>query len=624
MNLIRTALDRPIAVIAAVMMVIMFGVVALQSIPIQLTPDVRKPILTVQTTWFGAAPAEVEREIVNRQEEVIKGLEGLAKMTSHSRQGFAEISLEFNIGTNMDRALVLLGSRLDRVTGYPDEADEPIIKTSGADDSPIAWFIMTRQKSNKRDIHTYGDFVEDVIKERIERVKGVSLVNVFGGSERELQAIVDPQRMARYGLTVTQVLNALRRANASVSAGYVDEGKRRYTIRIEGELNAINAVKAVLVRSLEDKDTGRIARVTVGDIADVKFGYKDPTARIRMLAQQAIAINAVRDQGANVIETMKGIRKAVAELNESALPQAGLKLQQVYDETVYINSAVSLVQQNIWIGGTFAVIILILFLRSARATLVVALAIPVSVIGSFVAMAALGRSINVISLAGFAFAVGMVVDAAIVVLENIYRLREEGKGLREAAYEGASQVWGAVLVSALTTVMVFIPILVMKLEVGQLFRDIAVAISVSVLLSLLVAVTLIPALANWLLGQKAGEGTLKKGSGPTEKRDPAKAGHRLGRLWSRIPEETSRIRIPGHRRRCRVVRPVRPGLYAPGRAQQGDGGRRRPCPVRYRGRGDVSFPAQAGIFAGRQPQPSVRLPAATARLQPQDDDRAGQ
>ena len=182
------------------------------------------------------------------------------------------------------------------------------------------------------------------------------------------------------------------------------------------------------------------------------------------------------------------------------MPGEGLYLTQVYDETVYINSSIDLVQQNIFVGGTLAALMLLLFLRSASATLVVSLAIPISVIGAFVAMAALGRSLNVISLAGIAFAVGMVVDAAIVVLENIYRLREQGRSRSEAAYEGARQVWGAVLVSALTTVMVFIPILVMRLEVGQLFRDIAVALSVAVLLSLIVAITVVPALANRLLG----------------------------------------------------------------------------------------------------------------------------
>ena len=212
-----------------------------------------------------------------------------------------------------------------------------------------------------------------------------------------------------------------------------------------------------------------------------------------------MAINAVRQSGANVIEIMKGVRSAVKDLNENSLPSLGLKLEQVYDETIYIDSSIELVRQNIWIGGTLAIFILILFLRSWRATVIIGLSIPISVVAAFVAMAALGRSINVISLAGIAFAVGMVVDAAIVVLENIYRHRENGKEANEAAYFGAKQVWSAVMVSALTTVLVFVPILIMQLEAGQLFRDIAVAISVAVTMSLLVSVTVLPALAKWLL-----------------------------------------------------------------------------------------------------------------------------
>ena len=499
MNLIRLAIERPIAVIAAVLMVVMFGYVSLQTIPIQLTPDVNEPVIQIETTWAGAAPAEVEREIINRQEDVLRGLDGLDEMVSASRDSSGTITLTFTVGTNMDRALLLVANRLDRVNGYPDEADEPTISTADEDDSAIAWFILTRAEGNETPIHTYGDFAEDFIEERLQRVAGVAQVNVFGGAEREMQVEVNPERMARFRLTVPEVVEALREANISVSAGDVEEGKRRYIVRTEGEFSTVEQVRSVLVRSIVDENTGTVSRVTVDDIADVRFAYAEPGANIRFLGRPALAVNAIRETGANVIEVMEGIHAAADELNAGVIPERGLVMDQVYDETIYINSAIDLVNQNIVVGGILAAAVLMLFLRSGRATLVVSLAIPVSVIGSFVAMAALGRSINVISLAGLAFAIGMVVDAAIVVLENIYRLRQSGMPAAKAAYQGAQQVWGAVLVSALTTVMVFIPVLVMDLEVGQLFRDIAVAISVSVLLSLIVAVTVIPALSSRLL-----------------------------------------------------------------------------------------------------------------------------
>ncbi len=499
MNLIRVSIDRPIAVISAVLMAVMFGIVALNTIPIQLAPDISRPVITIKTNWPGAAPAEVEREIINEQEEVLKGLEGLKSMESSASNGSGRITLEFSVGQDMARALLLTANRLDRVGGYPAEASEPTFKTVGSEDNAIAWFRIKRLEGNERPISEYRDFVVDIVQERIERVSGISEVNVYGGGEREMRIEVHPTLMAQHKLTVSALLSKLRAANASVTGGIVEEGKRRYVVRTDNEFSSIEHVKQVVLRTEQSPTTGRMARVIVGDVANVYFSYKKAGANIRSSGEDALMVNATRETGANVIDVMKGVRAAVQELNETFLPEEQLTIDQVYDETLYIDSAIDLVIQNIWVGGILAAIILLIFLRSVRATLVVGLAIPVSVIASFVAMAFLGRSLNVVSLAGIAFAVGMVVDAAIVVLENIYRLRQQGKPIGEAAYEGAAQVWGAILVSALTTVMVFIPILVMDLEVGQLFRDIAVAISVSVMLSLLVSVTVIPALANKLL-----------------------------------------------------------------------------------------------------------------------------
>ncbi len=501
MNLIDVSLRRPTAVVAAVLMVIVFGLVALRTIPIQLTPDVRRPIIDVRTNWPGAAPVEVEREITNRLEEELGGIEGLIEFTSRSRQGQSRIRLEFGVGYDLNKGLLLVSNRLAGISNLPAEADDPRLLTRGSEDTPIAYFAILRRPGNTRDMETYGDFIENVVVDRLERVPGVAGVDYRGGSRRELRIIVHPEKMARYGLTVPDVLTRLRGASASFSAGAVEEGKRRYVVRTEGEIKTAAQARAVVLRTEVDGVSGRVSRVTVGDIADVEFGYKAPTSFRRYLGEETITLSAVRETGANVIETMRGIRKAIKELNDFVLPRENLTLTQVYDETVYINSAIALVRQNIWLGGTLAVLVLLLFLRSFRATLVVALAIPVSVVGAFVAMAALGRSINVISLAGIAFAVGMVVDAAIVVLENIYRHRQLGKSTVEAAFIGAKEVWPAVLASALTTVVVFAPLLVLELQVGQLFRDIAVAISVAVLLSLLVSVTVVPALSKRLLAR---------------------------------------------------------------------------------------------------------------------------
>jgi len=500
-SIIKLSIERPMAVVALVLMTILFGWVALLRIPIQMAPDVRQPVIIITTNWGGAAPAEVEREIITQQEDELKGLEGVKKMTSEATQNQGKITLEFSPGVGFDRALLLVANRLDRVSGYPEEVDEPTLSTSGTEDNAIVWYLLTREKGNDTAISQYGDFLRDVIQERIERVKGVAGVNMFGHTERELRVIIDPIKLAQYKMTIKEVVNRLRAANASITGGDVSEGKRRYVVRTEGDLQTTQQVRDIVLRS----DSRGLGHVTVGNIGTVELGYKKLRARITQLGERAMAFNVTREQGSNVLLTVTEIKKAVAELKAGPLKEQGLIIQNVYDETRYINSAIDLVMQNIYYGGALAVIILLLFLRSWRPTLIIAMAIPVSVIGSFVAMALMGRSLNVISLAGIAFAVGMVVDAAIVVLENIFRLRQTGLAKAEAAYQGAAQVWPAVLVSSLTTVMVFIPILLMELEAGQLFRDIAVAISVSVTLSLVVSITLIPALSNRLLGGETGK-----------------------------------------------------------------------------------------------------------------------
>ena len=509
-NLIASAVDRPVAVIALVLMVVLFGMLALNNIPIQLTPDVNRPIITITTIWPGAAPAEVEREIVNVQEDELTGLENLRTITATADSGRSRIQLEFEVGTDMQKSLLLISNRLDRVGSYPEEAGSPQLTTSGTSENGIAWFNVVRQPGNERPVHEYGQFVKEIIQDRLERVPGVGEVTVFGGSDPEIQIVINPNDLARYHLTVGEIIQTLRAANVSLSAGDIDEGKRRYIVRSDGELDTVEAVRRIVIRSDADVVSGSSGRIKIEDIADVKVGYQDPTAIIRVQGQPSIPFRVTREVGANVIETMSKIRTVVADLNRTVMPDSGLILRQVYDETVYIDSSIQLVRQNIWVGGLFAALVMLLFLRSIRATFNVSIAIPVSVIGAFVAMAALGRSINVVSLAGLAFAVGMVVDAAIVILENIFRKHEQGHSARYAAIEGARQVWGAVLVSALTTVMVFIPILVSRLEIGQLFRDIAVAISVSVLLSLLVSVTVIPALSRRLLRSSVGKGIRRK------------------------------------------------------------------------------------------------------------------
>ncbi|KAF0117436.1 MAG: hydrophobic/amphiphilic exporter-1 (mainly G- bacteria) HAE1 family [Rhodospirillaceae bacterium] len=500
MNLVQRSMTHPVAVLAVVVMVILFGGVGLWRMPVQLTPDIRGTVITVATRWPGASPLEVEREILIPQEEVLNGLKGMRHLSGSAQRGMSQIEIEFFPGTDTNNALSLVTNRLNQNNSTPKEAKQPQVSLSSSDEDPVTLFVVSRLPGNDEPIDFHGDFIEKVVAERLARVPGVATIDKHGGRSRELRVVIDPTALSRYHLTIPRVVEALRDANIAATMGEIDEGKRFYTVRMASELVTPERVKAVLLRGV-DENTGRMGRVTVGDVAmEIGFAYKDSHTIARYLGQPAISLYVMREGGTNVIEIMRGLRAVMADLNRNVLKQEGLVLTQPYDETLYVNSAVTMVVQNIYMGGLLAGGVLFLFLRSLPATLVVVLSIPISIIGAFIGMAVLGRSLNVISLAGMAFAVGMVVDAAIVVLENIFRLRQEGHSPEEAAHIGSCQVWGAILASTLTTIMVFIPVLTLDLEIGQAFRDIAVALSVSVLLSLVVAVTVIPALAYRFLG----------------------------------------------------------------------------------------------------------------------------
>ena len=493
MNLVHSAIRYPVSTTVGVLLVVLFGIVALVKLPVQLAPDVEKHEVTVDTMWPGGSPHEVEREIIDEQEEQLKGVEGLEKMFSESSYGQGKVILRFPTGTNTDTALLQVSNRLNQVKEYPLEADEPVISSADTRGVAMAWFILDTMEGNPVNIETMRDFAEDIIKARFERVKGVAASNVYGGRERELRVTVDPAKLASRALTIMDVARALDQENRDYSAGDFDEGKRSYVVRTVGEYRNPQDVENVIIARRGG------ASVYVRDVATAHIDYKDPTHVVRQKGHPSIAVNAIRQTGANVLEAMDGLRVAAVELNEEILNPRGFRLFQVYDETDYINRSLSLVQQNLIVGSLLAITVLYLFLRTGSSTLVVGLAIPISMMGTFIMLWALGRNFNVISLAGMTFAAGMLVDNSIVVLENIYRHRELGKSLFQAAYDGTVEVWGAVLASTLTTIAVFVPIVFTEEQSGQLFRDIAIAISAGVGLSLVVSMTVIPSLSARVL-----------------------------------------------------------------------------------------------------------------------------
>ncbi|TQV88307.1 efflux RND transporter permease subunit [Aliikangiella coralliicola] len=498
MTLTAASLKNPTAVVVAILLAVLFGVISLSKLPVQLTPDISQPMITISTNWRAAAPEEMEAEIIERQEDVLKGLQGLASLESSASQGNGSITLRYRTGINLERALIDVMNALNQVPSYPPDATEPVIAVGGNSTfTAIAWFALRPTAGNDRDIAGYQDYVEEVVQTRLERVQGISQTNAFGGLPSELRITFNPYKAAALGLNIPALAATLSNNN-DVSGGFNEIGRRKYTLRFSGKYGTKQLQEMVL----EWRD-GR--PVLLGDVAKVEMTFQDRVGILTLDGVPAIALNAQAEQGVNVMQTMEGLQEALQELNEGPLKREGLELIQMYDETIYIGRSMTLVQNNLLIGVLLAISVLWWFLRKFRATLIVAVAIPISIIITFIVMYASGRSLNIISMAGLAFAIGMVLDAAIVVLENIVRLREKGEDSERASFKGATQVWGALLASTATTVAIFLPIAFLEEVSGQLFADLAITIAVAIVASLLIAVTVLPAAARKLLTQVSEE-----------------------------------------------------------------------------------------------------------------------
>ncbi len=543
MKLVEGSVRQPVTVVVCITLVMLAGFLALRRLPIQLTPTVSSTVVSVSTFWEGASPSEVERSIVEKQEEKLQGVANLIQMTSVSNQSSGRVRLEFAVGTDPDDAVREVSDKLRQVQSYPPNVDQPVVEASDPENRDyISWIVLAGgagavgADGKPFDIRTLQDFAEDRIKPRLERVPGVSEVGVLGGRERELQVRFDAERLAQRGLVVDDLVSALAAANRNASAGTVRESKSEVVVRAMGQFESTEAVGSVVVAMQE----GRAVRVS--DIADVLVTYKKPTGFVRSSGAPVIAINVQQEVGSNIVEVMRGVRAAIAQLNADGGVLATestrrglaepLALRMVYDQTTYIDDALALVRTNIWQGGVLALVVLFVFLRSWRALLIIGVSIPISIVGTVVVLLALGRTVNVISLAGLAFAVGMLVDNSIVVLENIWRHMERGKTAMRSAIDATSEVWGAVLASTMTTVVVFVPILLIEDEVGQLFRDIAIALSVSVALSMIVSITVVPMTASRLLRPHSTAKAAALARGPIERLSTlvARSVYRLARF----------------------------------------------------------------------------------------------
>lgn len=509
-------MQKPAVTAVLIAIVALMGIFSVAKLPIQLLPDIERPQLSIQTAWRTASPKEIESEIVVPIERVLEGIPGLEEMNATANTGGANMILTFSIGTDMQKILVDVIGRMNRLDPLPRDASQPQIRLGGGAPA-LTFFFLQSLPGNTKSISEYRVFIEDVIRPVLMAIPGVGNVEVRSGagSEQELQITIDPHRVAQLGLRIPELTRQLGRAN-DVSGGQVDLGRRQYTLRMDGRYDPSNLPEQII-----DWHDGQA--ITLGDIATVEVADGRRTNLAVQNGNPAISIRINRELGANVLTTLNLVKAAVDELRQGVLKENQLTMEQSFDSSVFIYRSINLLSSNLGFGVLLSIGILWLFLRKLKTTLIIAVAIPLSLLATFIVLKLMGRSFNVISLAGLAFAVGMVVDASIVVLENIIRLREQGKDRFSAAVQGAAQVWPALLTSTATTVAIFIPVLFLEGVEGQLFGDLALTIAIAVCFSLLIALTITPLLMNRYITDK----------------DLSCADH-LNALWTRI---TRRVMI---------------------------------------------------------------------------------
>lgn len=498
MDLTAISIRNPAAVAVIAALIVVFGGLAVIGLPIQLLPNLQRPQIQIFNNWREAAPEEMEANIVEPQERVLRNTPGVVEMSSNISRGFANITLTFDADADMQQALINVIKTLNQAPPLPADAENPFIAGGAGSNSPNTASLLVRPLPNNPQQDLYRDdyqrVIEQVVEPRLSRIPGVSRVNLESRRPRQVQITFDPYRAAALGLAVGDVATAVRRAN-DVSGGFAKVGRRQYTVRYVGQYD-VDRLGEMIIGWNDDRP------IQLKELADVKLDLDEPRGFIRRNGYPAYYITIQRTPESNTVDVLDEINVAIAELNAGPLAEQGLTMDLSFDASVYIRRALRLVQNNLGLGVILALAVLLFFLRDFRAIAMIGLSIPVSLLVSFILLKALGLSLNVISLAGLAFSVGLVVDAAIIVQENIIRYRQAGHGLEQAVARGPAQVAGALFASTVTTVAIFLPVLFMPGMAGQMFSDLALTLSISVLASFFSAMTVLPvASARWLTAE---------------------------------------------------------------------------------------------------------------------------
>jgi multidrug efflux pump subunit AcrB len=484
----NAVINKGILVAVSVAIICILGIVAALKIPVQMIPDLEVRTISVRTGWVGATPQDVEKEILIEQERYLRSLPNLKRMTSYAVMGRATIELEFPFGVDVNDAMINVNNALSQVSSYPENVDQPRLISSSFSSNAFMHFFLKPKKGNplNLDMDLIRDYAEDFIRPRMESVPEVSEVRVGGGAARQIQIKIDPSRLAQRGISLTKVRSAIRNRNKDASAGDIETQKERYLIRVIGRFESLADLENVIIDRKND------INIHLKDVAEVVLDHYETRSLSFLDGERTISLSVRKESGSNVLKIKKDMISVIEKINTDLLAHNGLELTLVSDDVLYVSSSLSNVWFNLLLGALLATLVMYYFLRSAKVTLIGIIGIPMCTIAAFLGLMLFDRTINVISLAGVAFAIGMTVDNTIVVLESIMQARKQGMKRLEAAIAGVTDVWPAVLASTATTILVFAPILFVQQEAGQLYSDIAIAISGAIIASMLVAIFVVP------------------------------------------------------------------------------------------------------------------------------------
>ncbi len=488
MNIFDFSVKRPVAVTMIVLIVVILGVVSFGKLGMDLFPKMELPMLLVQTSYTGVSPQEIEEQITRPLEAAVGTVSGVQSMTSYSTRGSSMVLVEFAWGSDLNYVTNQLRDRLDLYSSaLPSDATKPMIIKMDPDSMPIIQIGVYGDTT----LEELTDYVEDKLRPRMERIDGVASVDASGTVTEEIRIVTDPQRLQAYGVSMNQIVGLLRQENSNISAGKVEEGLKDHAVRVVGEFASLEDIKNIQVPSAYG------GYIPLSSLSSIERTIKDRSSFVYINGQPGINVSLMKQSDANLVQTSARVKEVLGLLREE-LPK-GYDIVVAFDQADYINLSLNNVTSSALQGGALAVLILMLFLRSWRSTLIIAISIPVSVIAAFAMMFFTDVTLNMVSLGGLALGIGMMVDNSIVVLENIFRHRQEGESNLMAAINGSKEVAGAVIASTITTVVVFMPIVFVEGLASQIFRQMALTITCSLLASLGVAFLTVPMLSNKLL-----------------------------------------------------------------------------------------------------------------------------